>query len=582
MLSSITAKLNIFRSAYAPLERSGRLMAAALPYLLISGVLMGLTALFESYGGLAGLWSHKIIELPLVLYLYYLFRQLLYNRHYSGLLAALPVVILYVMIDAYFLIFKRVFRLSEINEIPELLEVLPWYFTAMMGIAVLVPIIWMLTRIRIQSYKKLFWSILPGLLLIASLVWRPDFFLQAFTSVANGIVEWSDEESVRHNGRLSMVLYQEAKRRAAIRKVHEYLHDEAYEEQHRQTLAVLENTLQPRNVHIVVMESYFDPGRLANLNLSQDAVHPEFRSLLVNDGVGDISISPVWGGYTPQAEFEFLCGVRALQKLGTIEFNVMTGAPLHCLPEVLAKSGYQSISSRGYKPFFFNSIAAMKAVGFRENYYAREYAPNRKTYLTTGDVHVEKYMFDTPFFNQNLAFIKERMASQPDKPILNYLLTIYGHFPFKIDETVRPRVIRPLGPADADEELNILLNQIYYRSKATARYIGELTQIDPDGLIILAADHLPPLRKGINEYKRLGYMAGEEDATHQTFLAVIDRGKPYKVGKQHHYDLPKLVYQLLTDKQYCEQAEYLCAPRNEKEQIKDYMRLMAHAVSDPE
>ena len=580
MFSVITSTLKIFRSV-PWFKQPGGFIAVILPYLLVSGVLMGLTALFESYGGLGGLWWHKIIELPLALYLYHLFRQFLYNRRFSGVLAALPVVFLYVMIDAYFMVFKRVFRLSEINELSELFDVLPWYFSVLMGVAVVLPLIWMLTRIRIRSYKRLALSVAPGLLLVGALVLRPDVFLQGFNSLANGIVEWSDEKSVHDNGRLSMVLYQEAKRRAAIRQAREYVDDPIYDEQYQQKLAALETTLKPRNVHVIVMESYFDPGRLANLNLSQDAVHPEFRKLLANDGLGDISISPVWGGYTPQAEFEFLCGIRALQQLGTIEFNVMTGAPIHCMPDVLAKSGYQTISSRGYKPFFFNSISAIKAAGFEENYYAREYAPNRKTYLSTGDVNVEKYLFDTPLFDQSLAFLKERMASQPDKPILNYILTIYGHFPFKIDESVRPRVIKPLGPADADDELNILINQIYYRSEATARYIAQLTEADPDGLIILASDHLPPLRKGINEYKRLGYMAGEEGANHQTFLAVIDRGKPYKVGKQHHYDLPQLVYQLLTNDQYCEQAESLCAPRNEKEQSDDYMRLMAHAVADP-
>jgi len=581
MFSSIASKLNIFRSADSRIKQPGGLIAAILPYLLVSGVLMGLTALFESYGGLGGLWWHKIIELPLALYLYHLFRQFLYNRRFSGILAALPVVFLYIMIDAYFLVFKRVFRLSEINELSELFDVLPWYFSVLMGLAVVVPLVWMLTRMRIHSYKRLALSVVPGLLLVGALVLRPDVFLQGFNSLANGIVEWSDEKSVHDNGRLSMVLYQEAKRRAAIRKAREYVDDPIYDEQFQEKLTALETTLKPRNVHIIVMESYFDPGRLANLNLSQDAVHPEFKKLLVNDGFGELSTSPVWGGYTPQAEFEFLCGVRALQQLGTIEFNVMTGVPVHCMPEVLAKSGYQTISTRGYKPFFFNSISAIKATGFAENYYAREYAPNRKTYLSTGDVTAEKYLFDTPLFDQNLAFLKERMASQPDKPILNYVLTIYGHFPFKIDESVRPRVIKPLGPAETDEELNILLNQIYYRSEATARYVAQLTEADPDGLIILVSDHLPPLRKGINEYKRLGYMAGEEDPNHQTFLAVIDRGKPYKVGKQHHYDIPQLVYQLLSDKQYCEQSGSLCAPRNEKEQSDDYMRLMAHAVADP-
>jgi hypothetical protein len=578
MFSSIASKLNIFSSANSRSKGSGGFIGAVLPYVLISGVLIGLTALFESYGGLAGLWAHKLVELPLALYLYFLFRQFLAGRRWGGLLAALPVIILYIMIDAYFLIFKRVFRLTEINEIPELLDVLPGYVSVLIGIALLIPFIWMLFRVRIHSYKRLLWGIVPGVLLISFLVVRPDLFLKGFSSVAKEIVEWSDAESVRANGRLSMVLYHEGKRGASVMKAREYLGDKTYDQQNKQKITALKETIKPRNVHVFVLESYFDPARLANLNLNQDAVHPDFRKILVNNGAGDLTISPVWGGYTPQAEFEMLCGVPALQQLGTIEFNVFTGAPIHCMPEMLQKSGYQTISSRGFKPFFFNSIAAMKAMGFEENYYATEYAPNRKTYLSTGDVSAEKYMFDTHLFDQNLEFLKERMASEPDKPILNYVLTIFGHFPFKLDESIRPRVIKPLGPADADEELNILLNQIYYRSEATARYVEQLIEVDPEALIVLISDHLPPLRKGINEYERLGYLAGEEGGNHQTLLAVIDRGKPLKVGKQHHYNLPQLIYQLLSDNEYCNKAD--CAPQDAEARRLDYMRLMAHAVSD--
>ena len=107
MFSVITSTLKIFRSV-PWFKQPGGFIAVILPYLLVSGVLMGLTALFESYGGLGGLWWHKIIELPLALYLYHLFRQILYNRRFSGVLAALPVVFLYLIIDAYFLVFKRV------------------------------------------------------------------------------------------------------------------------------------------------------------------------------------------------------------------------------------------------------------------------------------------------------------------------------------------------------------------------------------------------------------------------------------------------------------------------------------------
>ena len=555
-----------------------RFISSLLPYLLITGLLMGITALFDYYDGLAGLWWHKIIELPLVLYLYYLFRQLLHDRRGGWLLAALPVIIMYVLIDGYFLLFGRVFRLSEIHELPELVDILPWYFSVPIGIVLLAPFVWVLIRLRIRSFHRLLWSILPGVLLVGSLLLRPDLFITGFLSAANGIVEWSDEVSVRWNGRFSMVLYHEAKRRSAMRQAREYLGDEAYEQQYARTMAALQETLEPRNIHLFVLESFFDPRRFSHLNLNQDAIHPEFRKLLV-DGEGDLFVSPVWGGYTAQAEFEILCGVPALQKLGTIEFNVFSGAPLHCLPEVLRESGYQTISSRGFKPFFFNSMVAMDAMGFAESYYAREYAPNRETYLSTGDVSVEEFMFDAHMLKQNLEFVRERMASRPTEPLLNYVLTIYGHYPYRIDENLRPRVIKPLGPAKVDDELDIMLNQIHYRSRAIADAITELIELDPEALIIMISDHLPPLREGIGGYERLGYLGGEEGAAKQTLLAVIDRGKPLKVGKRYQYELPQLIYQLVSANRYCDKAD--CAPRDKQALQADYMRFMAHAVSGP-
>ncbi|HHO46968.1 MAG TPA: hypothetical protein ENN06_00675 [Desulfobacteraceae bacterium] len=101
---------------------------------------------------------------------------------------------------------------------------------------------------------------------------------------------------------------------------------------------------------------------------------------------GGLSISPVFGGATAQAEFELLCGVPAMRELSGVEFNVFTGADTPCLPNILGKSGYHAVATNGFRPDFFNSPNAYEGIGFDKAYYPKEYAPAMESYLSLGDV----------------------------------------------------------------------------------------------------------------------------------------------------------------------------------------------------
>jgi phosphoglycerol transferase MdoB-like AlkP superfamily enzyme len=548
-------------------------------YALFTAFLLSLTALLEFFGGLSGLWRHKVLELPLLLYLYYLFRLLLGGRRGAPLLAALPLLIAYLLYDGYFLLFGRVFRLSELREVPELLDVLPWYISLPMFVGIMLPLIWVVSRMRPPPLSRLLVGLAPLLLVVGSIQLRPDLFLVGFASAANGIVEWSDAEAVRRNGRLSMMLYQAARREEVVAEASAYAADPEYQRAYEEKVARLGAAAKRRNIHILVLEGFVDPARFEALELNRDPLVPEFRALLA-EGRGDLAVSPVFGGYTAQAEFELLCGVPALQQLGTIEFNIFSGAPVHCFPAVLRGIGYRTLATHGYKPNFFNSLAALKGAGFEEVNFAREYAPNRATYLSTGDVSREKYMFDKTLLDQNLDYLREQMAAHPGTPLLNFVLTIYGHFPYQLDESVRPRVIEAAaGFEPLNEELSILLNQLHYRSAAMAAYVRELTALDPEGLILLVSDHLPPLRKGVEAYRQMGYLGNREDASHRTLLSLLDHGRPLSLGELHQHQLPDRLYDLLTAGAWCRDGA--CDNASEQDLQQAYFRVMAHAVADP-
>lgn len=526
------------------------------------------------------IWWHMAVELPLTVYFYYLFRQLVPDTRGGAVLAALPVLVVYVVLDSYYLLFGRVFRLSELREVPEALDVLPWYLSAFIVGIVVLPVVVLIVNARHARVVRLAVAALPLLLISSSILIRPDLFLEGFrATTGGGIVEWSDEEAVRWKGRLTMILYQEAKRRQAVREASQYQDAPEYERAYEDTMAALASAKIKRNLHLVVFEGFVDPLRMERLRLNQDPLTPELRSFLI-DGKGSLSLSPVFGGYTAQAEFEILCGVPALQILGTIEFNLFTGKRIHCLPDVLNSLGYRTVATNAYKPNFFNAISAYAGTGFEESYFSREYAPHRETYLTTGEDVGEKYMFDQVLFEQNLAFVRERLQSEPDRPLLNYILSIYGHYPYKINDQLRPRVVTAQGKPQADGELMVIVNQIHYRSLALAAFIKKLVALDPDGVIVIVADHLPPLEHGKAAYERLGYLGNAAQSDYSTFLTVIDRGKPVRLGPIHQYDLSRRIYDLLIDGGFC--GESRCRERSENELRDAYLQVMAHAVADVE
>jgi len=545
-------------------------------YLVFALVLFVMTKQFWSGGGLQPLSWHKALELPLVLYFYLLVRSFLPAQRFRALLAAIPVLLVYFFLDVYYLLLGRVFRLSEIQELPELIDVLPWQQSLGIAAVLGLPLLLVASRLRWPGTRRALLSVLPLVALVAVISMRPAWFLQGFTTLANPPIVWSDYRSVGLNGRISMVLYQAARRQQALQSLADYRDDAGYEAENERRLQQLRGVAASRNVHIVMLEGFLDPLRLEKLRFNMDPVHPDFRKLLL-DGTGSLSRSPVYGGYTAQAEFEVLCGVPAMQEFGTIEFNLFSAARIHCLPDALQRIGYRSIATEGFKPEFFNARAALKGVGFDEIHFPREYAAADNSYLSTGDVDAEQYMFDAVLLRQNREFIRRQLGTGP---LLNYVMTIYGHIPFKLDETQRPRVVEVTSGGPVNDDLLAIVNQIYYRSKAIAEHINALKKMDPDSIVIVLGDHVPPMPEGKGVYEQLGYLAGREDSSKLTLLAVFDRGRPLSLTDFHHYDVPALVYRLLLDGRYCETQS--CQPRSAQTLQRQYRRLMAHAVGESE
>ncbi|MBF0340538.1 MAG: LTA synthase family protein [Magnetococcales bacterium] len=517
-----------------------------------------------------GVWH---MEIPLMVYFYFLVNQLLRESRLQPFLAAVFMAVPYLIHDYYFLRFFRIPKINDVFQIPELVGVLG--VTGNLMLLAATAAVGYLLIIFIRFTRKAMLYAIPGVVVLALPFVAPVLYIQLFTEFSYELIHYATVVNVEKNGRLATALYNEAKRRDT------FSHIDRYRDIDKLAMKLPVEFEKPdkangRNVHMIVMEGFLDLSLLSKLPKNIHPVHPDLPALL-KDKMG-FSVSPVFGGYTSQAEFEVLCGVPAFQEFDEIEFNVFSGADTYCLPRILHRLGYHTMASNGFKPDFFNTIPAYRGLGFDAVYFSKEYTPGQETYLTKGDDFENKYFFDADLFNQNLAFVKQKMAEK--KPFLNYVLTVYGHFPFNYDNRVGP----PLYPETGlPWDLERIVNQHYYRSKALADYLKQLLELDPESLIVLVSDHLPPLEGGFDSYDHFGYLQADlPDRFHRNRFIVFRNGKaePHKIF--YHYNIYRLILDYVTNHEYCRaQSCDFSYPRPREALRDDYRIIMGLASRHP-
>jgi phosphoglycerol transferase MdoB-like AlkP superfamily enzyme len=551
------------------------LISSVLLFLFLAGYLL----LAESLGGFVARYTGQLwLEGLFILYLYSFSYILLRPSRWRGLLAVIPLLLLYMTSDIFYLAFGKVFRLINLHELPELIEVLPLSYSLSLSFLLLLLIVVLSVQIVWRPERHALFAASPLLFIVLLLYSFPGTIAQMIEGVGSVPVKYSDAKSVERNGRLTMMLYREAQRLKTLDDLAPYRDRDNYEQRINKKLQALQPYLDTRNVHLIVLESFLDPRLFSKLRFSTSPVHPEFEKLF-GEQLG-LSLSPVFGGATAQAEFEVICGVPALERLSSVEFNVFNGSAAFCLPGQLASMGYHSSASNTYKPNFFNASAGYAGAGFSVSHFPKEFSHDTESYLEFGDPGVEEYIFDKDLFEQNLDYVEKHLRDHPEKPLFNYLMTIYGHLPHILDPDSRPEKIE-LHSDYPDDHLTRSANQFYYRTEAIANYVNSMISLDPESLIILISDHVPPLRNGPNTYEALAYLDGIENANYHNRLAIIDRGQPRVLPLIHHYEIPALILNYLSEGTYCHTQRCSFTGNGETssqgELLDAYLLLMAHA-----
>ncbi|MGR9086264.1 MAG: LTA synthase family protein, partial [Gammaproteobacteria bacterium] len=292
----------------------------------------------------------------------------------------------------------------------------------------------------------------------------------------------------------------------------------------------------PRNIHLVLLESFWDPSGLKKARYKQNPLSPEFRKLWKRTG-NSHALTPVFGGYTANSEFEVLCGFPVIKDNVKFERQLLNQTP--CLPHILADKGYRTIASHPNVPVFWNRVNAYERMGFQTYWSLQDFVQD--------DMNRE-FMSDATLFRQVLEKISPMLEAK--QPVLDYIVTYFGHWNYPLSES-RPSIITSPSPV---EEVTTYANTVYYKSREVMDFIKKMQTVDPDGIIVLFGDHLPFLGENFAGYVDSGVLASSRsEFTPEMFkfyvstpMIIIDgkRG-PVKLGNLPLYQVPGLLLDLL-------------------------------------
>ncbi len=546
------------------------------PYLLV--LTLGVTyVVVRSDPTLTAEWSALPTEAPLVLYLFALLKAPLKQRWWSTPIALAPLALIYVGHDAYYLAWGGVPSFSDTALLADLFTVISPLQGLLIATAVLMPLVaWIasIDRSRRFELRRNLWLLAPALLFLFGVLLLPGATYAAMDRLT-GDSEWSDRRTAERSGRIYAALMREARRGSFSSGVDSFVPLE------QSTLRLKPDEIAQidhRNVHVIVMESFVDLRLLRGVTFSQPPFSPAFAAWV--DPFISSSMSPVFGGETARAEFEVLCGVPSLRLYG-LEFLGFSGAKTYCLPTILGDAGYRTVLSFPHGPVFFNTRHAYPGLGFDQRIFADRFSKPGEESIVLGD---QDYLFDGDFLPQNLA--KVRALVKAGRPFLNYVMTMYGHWPFDVDTSTRPLEVK-VSPHDDD--LQKIANQMLRRTEALDAFVRGVIEADPHSIIVLVADHLPSLPNGISDYARLGYQSRRklpasqrELGPYENFLLVFVDGAPIKLPPMRHFDLSHWVLDRLSHGAHCKahRCDFGQLPIRRDHYVDAYRTILGLAAKD--
>ena len=238
----------------------------------------------------------------------------------------------------------------------------------------------------------------------------------------------------------------------------------------------------PPHVVIVLSESFWDPTALEGLAIDPDPL-PEFRRLATGpNGCAVDTVSPIFGGYTCNAEFEVLTGIAmAALPARIVPHRHGFKGWVPALPSVFKEQGYATIAVHPFLPDFWNRNLVYPRIGFDR-------------FIHIGNLrHQEvkgKFISDSAAADEVIALLDEATA-----PTFLLLITMQNHSPYgdRRYGEVETRSVTITSPTLHADSVRDYVHGLRDADAMLGKLTSHLAGMDRRVLLLFLGDHQPNL-----------------------------------------------------------------------------------------
>ncbi len=258
-----------------------------------------------------------------------------------------------------------------------------------------------------------------------------------------------------------------------------------------------EDSAQTPNIIVLMNESFADYRTIGNgITLTQDAM-PFIRGLRENTIKGT-AYSSVFGGNTPNSEYEFLTGnTMAFLPASSVGFNLFVRGEMPSLVSLLKDQGYEELAMHPYRGENYRRHIVYPQLGFDE-YYTREDFYNPE--------YIRSYISDQSLANRIITEYETRASD--GEPYFSYSVSMQNHGGYYGANVKNLDLsIHVIEPGVDKTKVEIYANLIRESDRVFRGLVEYFSEKEEPVVLVMFGDHQANL--GDNTYERL--LGGSEE-----------------------------------------------------------------------
>lgn len=252
---------------------------------------------------------------------------------------------------------------------------------------------------------------------------------------------------------------------------------------------VISDQTEDKPDFIVIMdESFADLGILGSELKTNIEVTP-FIDSLSEDVIKGYALSSVYGGGTPNSEFEFLSGHSMMfLPAGSIAYQQFLKQPSYSMVGEMKENGYRCIAAHPYYASGWERASVYPYLGFDETCFIDDFP--------TEDP-VREFVGDQKMFEKVIDLYEEKKAAGQDVFLFGVTMQNHGAFDYVGDHYQQTVFLEGYNQDYDDAEQYLTL--IHETDRAVECLIDYFRNIDHNVVVVFFGDHLPNLNNDFYE-----------------------------------------------------------------------------------